>query len=80
MAELCKKFELHPTPDQRLEASTARRDEPPRILRKTREAVELATLNWVSWFNHHPLMEPLGHIPPAEAEANYYHQLSGQAT
>jgi len=46
---------------------------------KTREAVELATLEWVSWFNHHRLLEPLGYIPPAEAEANYYEQLSGQA-
>jgi transposase InsO family protein len=27
---------------------------------KTREAVEIATLNWVSWFNHHRLMEGLG--------------------
>ena len=45
---------------------------------KTREAVELATLTWVSWFNHHRLMEPLGYIPPAEAEANYYRHLSGQ--
>lgn len=39
---------------------------------KTREAVELVIINWVSWFNHHRLMEPLGYIPPAEAEANYY--------
>jgi putative transposase len=46
---------------------------------KTREAVELATLEWVSWFNHHRLLEPLGYIPPVEAEANYYKQLSGQA-
>ena len=46
---------------------------------KTREAVELATLEWVSWFNHHRLLEPLGYIPPAEAEANYYKQLSSQA-
>ncbi len=29
-------------------------------------------LEWVSWFNHHRLLEPLGTIPPAEAEANYY--------
>ena len=43
---------------------------------KTRESVELATLEWVAWFNHHRLMEPLGYIPPAEAEANYYRQLS----
>jgi putative transposase len=41
---------------------------------KTREAVELATLEWVSWFNHHRLLEPIGYIPPAEAEANYWHQ------
>ncbi|SPS02537.1 hypothetical protein CBM2634_U140017 [Cupriavidus taiwanensis] len=29
----------------------------------------------MAWFNHHRLMEPLGYIPPAEAEANYYRQL-----
>jgi len=39
---------------------------------KTKEAVEFATLEWVSWFNHHRLLEPIGYIPPAEAEANYY--------
>ena len=38
---------------------------------KTRESVELATLEWVSWFNHHRLLEPIGYIPLAEAEANY---------
>jgi putative transposase len=43
---------------------------------KTREAVELATLEWVSWFNHHRLLEPIGYIPPAEAEANYWRQQS----
>lgn len=47
---------------------------------KTRESVELATLEWVSWFNHHRLLEPIGYIPPAEAEANYYWQLASQAT
>ena len=46
---------------------------------KTREAVELATLEWVSWFNHHRLLEPIGYIPPAEAEANYWRQ-QAQAT
>jgi transposase InsO family protein len=46
---------------------------------KTREAVELATLEWVAWFNHHRLLEPIGYIPPAEAEANYYQQLTRQA-
>ena len=43
---------------------------------KTRESVELATLEWVAWFNHHRLMEPIGYIPPAEAEADYYRRLS----
>jgi len=46
---------------------------------KTREAVELATLEWVAWFNHIRLLEPIGYIPPAEAEANYYRQLAEQA-
>ena len=46
---------------------------------KTRESVEMATLEWVSWFNHQRLMGPLGHIPPAEAEADYYQQLNRQA-
>ena len=46
---------------------------------KTRESVELATLEWVSWFNHQRLMEPLGYIPPAEAEANYYRQHNREA-
>ena len=45
---------------------------------KTPEAVELATLEWVAWFNHHRLLEPIGYIPPAEAEANYYRQLTSQ--
>ncbi|MDQ8032841.1 MAG: IS3 family transposase, partial [Bordetella sp.] len=34
----------------------------------------------VSWFNHHRLLEPIGYIPPAEAEANYYRQLASQTT
>ena len=46
---------------------------------KTKEAVELATLQWVAWFNDHRLLEPIGYIPPAEAEANYYRQLASQA-
>ena len=43
---------------------------------KTREAMELATLEWVSWFNHQRLLESIGYIPPAEAEAQYYRQLA----
>jgi len=43
---------------------------------KTKESLELATLQWVHWFNHQRLLGPIGHIPPAEAEANYYSQLA----
>ena len=39
------------------------------------EAIEFATLEWVDWFNHRRLLEPIGNIPPAEAEANYYAEL-----
>lgn len=38
------------------------------------QAVEFATLEWVDWFNHRRLLEPIGGIPPAEAEARYYAQ------
>jgi transposase InsO family protein len=46
---------------------------------KTKESLELATLEWVSWFNHQRLLEPIGYIPPAEAEENYYRQLASQS-
>src|SRR5512135_1800602 len=36
------------------------------------DAVEFATLEWVDWFNHRRLLEPLGYVPPAEYEARYY--------
>jgi len=36
------------------------------------EAVELATLEWVDWFNHRRLFEPNGYIPPAEYEEAFY--------
>jgi putative transposase len=39
------------------------------------EAVEFATPEWVDWFNNRRLLEPIGNIPPAEAEANYYASL-----
>ena len=38
------------------------------------EAVEFATLEWVDWFNMRRLLEPIGNMPPAEAEARYYAQ------
>jgi putative transposase len=46
---------------------------------RTREEVEWATLNWVDWFNNRRLLEPIGNIPPAEAEANYYSQTTESA-
>jgi len=39
------------------------------------EAVEFATLEWVDWFNNRRLLEPIGNIPPAEAEARYHASL-----
>lgn len=46
---------------------------------QSRETVELATLEWVDWFNHRRLLEPIGHRPPAEAELIYYQQLAESA-
>jgi putative transposase len=43
------------------------------------DAVEYATLEWVDWFNNRRLLEPIGHVPPAEFEAEYYRQQSGLA-
>ena len=43
------------------------------------EAVELATLEWVDWFNNRRLLEPIGDIPPAEYELMYYTQLQESA-
>ena len=39
---------------------------------KSLETVEFATLQWVDWFNNRRLLEPIGNVPPAEAEARYY--------
>ena len=36
------------------------------------EDVEFATLEWVAWFNTSRLLEPIGHLPPAEYEEAYY--------
>ena len=43
------------------------------------EAVEFATLEWVDWFNPRRLLEPIGNIPPAEAEERYYAMLDEPA-
>ena len=42
---------------------------------RTLEEVELATLGYIDWFNHHRLHGEIGDIPPAELEATYYRQL-----
>ena len=41
---------------------------------KTADAVEWQTLKWVAWFNSRRLLEPIGNIPPAEAEEKFYEQ------
>lgn len=43
------------------------------------DAVEYATLEWVDWFNHRRLLEPIGYVSPAELERAYYRQLQGSA-
>ena len=42
---------------------------------KNIDEVEYATLDWVDWFNHRRILEPIGNIPPAEYELMYYQQL-----
>jgi putative transposase len=43
---------------------------------KTMEEAELETLKWVDWFNNRRLLEPIGKIPPAEAEEAFYSNLN----
>ena len=43
---------------------------------KTIAAVEWETLKWIDWFNNRRLLEPIGYIPPAEAEERYYAQFN----
>ena len=47
---------------------------PPRGPWRGLEPAEIATLEWVHWFNHRHILEPIGNRPPAEAEAAYYRQ------
>ena len=49
-----------------------------RVLWRTLEAVEYATLEWVDWFNHRRLLEPIGNVPPAEAEAAHQQRKPGR--
>ena len=43
---------------------------------KTMDEVEMETLKWVDWFNNRRLLEPIGNIPPAEAEEAFYANLN----
>jgi transposase InsO family protein len=43
------------------------------------QQVEFAALEWVHWFNHHRLLEPIGNIPPADVEPSYYRSTSEPA-
>ena len=55
--------------------------EPPIITlaRRRPDSMLVATLEWVDWYNNRRLLEPIGNIPPAEAEARYYAQLEVSA-
>ncbi|WP_326589267.1 IS3 family transposase [Streptomyces brevispora] len=48
----------------------------PRRPWKTLPDVELATAEWVDWYNHRRLHGEIGHVPPVEYEANYYTELT----
>ena len=39
----------------------------------------MLTLEWVWWFNHHRLLEPIGYIPPVEHEESFHTQEQDQA-
>ena len=41
---------------------------------KNLDAVRFATLEWVEWFNHRRLLEPLDYLPPVQFEEEYYRQ------
>lgn len=45
---------------------------------RTLEDVEFAVLEWVWWFNHHRLLEPLGYLPPAEYEEAFHNRSEAQ--
>jgi putative transposase len=47
---------------------------------RTLDAVEIATAEWVDWFNHRRLYEYCGDMPPAEAEDHYYAHNEAQPT
>jgi putative transposase len=41
---------------------------------KTVDDLEIATLEWVDWYNHRRIHSSIGNIPPAEYETRYYTQ------
>jgi putative transposase len=43
------------------------------------DAVEYATLEWVDWYNTRRLLQPIGDVPPAEKELEYYRQATESA-
>jgi putative transposase len=45
---------------------------------RTVDELELATLDWVDWFNHDRLHSALGHVPPIEFEEQHYRQINAQ--
>jgi putative transposase len=50
----------------------------PRAPWRTLDAVEIATAEWVDWFNHRRLYEFCGDIPPADLETAYYRRDQAQ--
>jgi transposase InsO family protein len=52
---------------------------PPEAPWQRHEDVGWATLNWVDWLNNRRLLEPIGNIPPTEAEAAHYSQITAYA-
>jgi transposase InsO family protein len=46
---------------------------------RSMETVEFTTLEWVDWYNHRRLLEPIGNMLPAEAETSYYARLEQPA-
>lgn len=57
-------------------ASSGRSPTPPKLPGSSHPLarVKYATLEWVDWFNHRRLLEPIGNVPPAELELAYYRQ------
>jgi putative transposase len=46
---------------------------------KTADQVEVATLEWIDWYNHHRLHQACGDIPPAELETAHHRRQAALA-